>query len=129
MRLVAIAPLLLLLGCGNQQSYQLSTLPSGKQVKVLGVGKIYFSKDDPALMLKYQTDLNLEDKDALRKEVDEIWETFKADVEKAHLTTAIVSANEVPKGTLVKTGKGYRFAFKKMADGTWQSAAFEKDSK
>jgi hypothetical protein len=53
----------------------------------------------------------------------------KADVEKAHLTTAIVSANEVPKGTLVKTGKGYSFAFKKMADGTWQSAAFEKDSK
>ena len=129
MRSLAIAVLLLLVGCGNQESYRMTTLPSGKQIKVLGVGKIYFTKDEPALMLKYQTDLSLDDKITLRKEVDEIWETFKVDVEKAHLGAAIVSANEVPQGSLIKTGKGYNFAFKKMPDGTWQSGTFEKDSK
>ena len=129
MRSVAIIALLLLIGCGNQQSYQVYMLPSGKQIKVLGLGKINFSKDDPALMLKYQTDLSLDDKEALSKEVDEIWEKFKIDVENAHLAAGIVSANEVPKGTLIKIGKSYNFVFKKMPDGTWQPAIYEKDSK
>jgi len=52
--------LTILLGCGGSPPpYQERTLPSGQTVKVLGVGKMFFTKGDAALMLKYQTDLNL----------------------------------------------------------------------
>jgi len=48
-------------------------LPSGREVKVLGVTKMFFSKGDPALMLKYRTDLRLDDQEQLLKEVEEVW--------------------------------------------------------
>lgn len=48
-------------------------------------------------MLKYQTDLKTSNAAELRKEVEEIWTTFRADVERAKLTNAIVSANRLLK--------------------------------
>ena len=48
-------------------------------------------------MLKYQTDLKVTDKVALRSEVDEIWPVFKNDVEQAHLSAAIISATKFRK--------------------------------
>jgi len=97
-------------------------LPSGKKVRVIAVGRINFSNDSPALMLKYQTDLKVSDVVALRKEVDEIWTIFRKDVEQAGLTNAIISANEVPQGIIVKTAKAYNFVFTKSSDGTWHLA-------
>ena len=68
---------LMLFSCATYaEDISIVVLPSGKQVKVLGVGKIHFSEGAPALMLKYQTDLSLDDKAALAKEADEIWQTF-----------------------------------------------------
>jgi len=95
-------------------------LPSGKKVKVIAVGQINFSNDSPALMLKYRTDLKISDAAALRKEVEEIRTMFKTDVEQAKLTNAIISANEVPQGLIVKTANGFNFVYKKSADGKWQ---------
>ena len=94
-------------------------MPSGKKVKVIAVGQLNFSNDSPALMLKYQTDLRISNLPTLRKEVDEIWSVFKGDVEKAKLTTAIISANETPQGFIIKNSTGYNFVFKKVA-GTWR---------
>ncbi len=90
-------------------------------MKVLGVGKMNFTRGDPALMLKYQTDLDLSNKPELKKEVEEIWQLFRVDVEKVGLKAAIVSANEVPKGMLIKTSKSYNFVYKKNGDGSWRS--------
>jgi len=45
-------------GCGSADTgYTVHRLPSGREVKVLGVTEMFFSKGDPALMLKYRTDL------------------------------------------------------------------------
>jgi hypothetical protein len=70
-------------------------------------------------MLKYQTDLKISDLPALRKEVEEIWSVFKADVERANLTNAIISANEVPQGLIIKNANGCNFVLKKLATGTF----------
>jgi hypothetical protein len=94
-------------------------LPSGKKVKAIAVGQINFQNDSPALMLKYQTDLKISDATELRKEVEEIWTMFKADVEQVKLTNAIISANEVPHGLAVKTANVFNFVYKKSADGRW----------
>jgi hypothetical protein len=44
------------------------------------------------LMLKYQTDLEISDVAALRKEIDEIWPVFIQDVERLKLKSGIISA-------------------------------------
>lgn len=70
-------------------------------------------------MLQYQTDLKVADKAALRAEADEIWPVFKVDVERANLKNAIISANEVPQGFIIKRGNSYNFVYEKNADGVW----------
>jgi len=119
--LLALLCLSCLSGCStNGQNYKAVSLPSGKQIKVMAVQKMYFSKGAPALMLKYQTDLDFNDKAALRSEADEIWPTFRNNVEHENLSSAIIIANAVPTGTFIKTSRSYNFVYEKTADGTWR---------
>src|SRR5579871_1154425 len=74
-------------------------LPSGKLIRVLEVSRVNFNHGT-ALVLKYQTDLNISDLRSVRKEVDEVWPVFKGDVDRAKLTTAIIAATEVPQGVV-----------------------------
>jgi hypothetical protein len=121
MRILAMLIVCMTTACSVQgQPTREVKLPSGKIVNVIGVGQISFSNDSPALMLKYQTGLKITDTVALRKEVDEIWESFEAEVEQAKVRCAIVSANEIPRGVLFKTASGYNFVFTKQPDGSWR---------
>ena len=110
--------------CGGSPSpYQERTLPSGQTVKVLGVRKMFFTKGEAALMLKYQTDLNLDDQGALHREVLAIWDVFRQDVERAGLKGAIVSANERPVSHLFwSSNRSFNFVFERTEDGTWREA-------
>jgi len=116
-------PLLLLLicvACGSQtQNYKSFKLPSGKEIKVTGIGKMDFRNSDPALVMNYLTDVSIEDKQALRKEVDEIWSVFQKDVENARLNGGVIRATHVEGSGFVKSGKGYGFVFVKRDDGKW----------
>ena len=116
------AMVLVLTGCGSSDSgYTVHRLPSGREVKVLGVSKMFFSKGDPALMLKYRTDLRLEDQEQLRKEVEEVWQAFRVDVEQAGLKAAIISVHEPPTRVLiVSTNKSFNFVIQKSAAGNWE---------
>lgn len=88
---------------------------------MLGITKMFFTKGDPALMLKYRTDPKLENHDRLRKEVEEVRQVFRVDVERAGLKAAITSVEETPKRMLiVSTSKGYNFLVKKSDAGTWE---------
>jgi hypothetical protein len=128
---LAIFSMLLAFGCsrGTQNNAGSSSPPpgstvmklkSGKEVIVLSVGRVSFPNDPPALMLKYQTDIKISNKELLRTEVEEIWEQFQLDVEKEGLTQAIVSANEPPTGGLIQHNRTYNFVYKKMPTGKWQ---------
>ena len=61
----------------------------------------------------------IDDKVALRKEVDEIWSVFQKDVENANLKAGIIRATHVEGSGFVKSGKGYGFVFVKRDDGKW----------
>ncbi|TMB17094.1 MAG: hypothetical protein E6J59_17465 [Deltaproteobacteria bacterium] len=88
---------------------------------MLGVGKMFFTKGDAALILKYQTDLNLDDQAALHREVLAIWDVFRQDVERAGLKGAIVSANERPLSHLFWSSNiSFNFVFNRVEDGTWR---------
>ena len=112
--------------CTTEQPSRPFTLPSGRVVKVLAMGSINFSQGPPALMLKYETDLKLSDKDALRKEADEIFTVLRVDAENGHFSGAIVSANERPTGFILKKSRGYNFVYQKRADGVWHCLEDEK---
>ena len=106
--------------CGsNAQNYKPYKLPSGKEIKVTGVGKMDFANSDRALVMNYQTDISIDDKEVLRKEVDEIWTVFQKDVENAKLKAGVIRATHVEGTGFVKSGKGYGFVFVKRDDGKW----------
>ena len=108
---------------GSPPPYQERTLPSGQTVKVLGVGKMFFTKGDAALMLKYQTDLNTDDQAGLHREVLAIWDLFRQDVERAGLKAGIVSANERPVSHLFwSRNRSFNFVFERTEDGRWREA-------
>ena len=74
---------MLLCCCATAPTYRTVSLPDGKAIKVIGVMPIHFSSGETSLMLKYQTDLKVDDTIALRKEADDIWSSFQRDAEKA----------------------------------------------
>ena len=120
--------ILLLAGCSGEPNYSLHELPSGKKIKIQGMGIIHFTKDDPGLMLKYLTDIPIDNMDALRAEANEIWPIFKVDVEKANLTIGILSAQgpaEKVFGSIITTNRSYKFVWKQRQDGSWESVSKE----
>ena len=71
-------------------------------------------------MLKYMTDVKIDDRAALRKEADEIWVDFRPEAEKANVSSVILSANSVPSGGIIQTGQAYNFVFQKDPSGVWK---------
>ena len=114
-------------GCGRQtQNFKLFKLPSGKEIKVTRMGKMDFPNNNPALVMNYLTDISVDDKVALRKEVDEIWSAFQKDVENANLQAGVIRATHAEGGGFVKSGKSYGFVFLKRDDGKWHCTDDDK---
>jgi len=129
---LAIASILLVtfIGYGSKtQNAKLFKLPSGKEIKISGMNRMDFPNSDPALVLNYQTDIPIDDKTALRKEIDEIWDVFQKDVEGAHLKAGVIRATHIEGTGVVKSGKGYGFVFVKRDDGKWHCLEDDKETK
>ena len=122
LKMLSLLVVMAMTGCtvGSGPTYQVRQLSSGKSLRVLGVGQMNFPDSGPALVLQYQSDVDFDNKAGLRKEADEIWADFKADVEKSNVGSAVLSANAPPKGTIVQQGQGFNFVFMKQSDGTWK---------
>ena len=121
MRRILVSLLLVVLcACASEPNYQIKTLANGGQVKVIGITKMYSTNGvNKWLILDYQTKVSISDVDALKKEADQIWPYFKNDVEQAGMDEALIRANSIPTGTIIKESKSYGLAYKKAADGTW----------
>lgn len=124
---LAQAPLglLLLTACASGPApprYRVHTLSSGEQVKVLGVSRMTFPQSGPALMLKYQTDLDVTDTATLHAEAQRIWADFRAEAEKAGVQGAILSATSTPSSGIVSHSRGYNFVYVRHSDGSWHEA-------
>lgn len=103
----------------DPHEFELTKLPSGREVRITSVLRMNFPQAGDALVLHYETDIPIEDKVALRKEVDDVWEYLKDDVERENLKAGIIRATKV-EGLFFKSGKGHGFVFVKQGDGTWQ---------
>src|SRR4051794_15269443 len=93
---VALSILVTCIACTSRaQNYRPVKLPSGKEIKVTGMVKMNFPNSDPALVLNYLTDISIDDRVALRKEIDEVWSSFRVDVENANLKAGVIRATHV----------------------------------
>jgi hypothetical protein len=129
LRIASVGVLLFILcGCSvnTKPDSQLYKLPSGKQVKITGMSKMDFPNSGSALVMNYQTDIPIDDRVALRKEVDEIWGVFQRDVEAANFKGGVIRATHLEGSGLVRNGKGYGFVFVKREDGTWHCLEDDK---
>jgi len=94
-------------------------LPTGRMAKILSISKIEYSKGVMALMVRYQTTLSVDERNALSQEVDEVWKLAQKDVEHYGYSEAIISSNEIPKGIFITTNHVLNFIYEKGSDGKW----------
>jgi hypothetical protein len=74
----------------------------------------------PALQLQYITSASIDDSLALRREADEVWSAFVAEVEERGFSAAILTATVVTGQTADTTHFAtYGFIAKKGSTGTW----------
>ena len=96
------------------------TLPSGRQIKALSAGPVFGAGGKRlGVIFRYETELKVSDKTALRKEVDEIFSVIRQDAEREKETSLTVSAIEKSSGTFIKSTHGYNFVFERAPDGSW----------
>ena len=103
-----------------------TTLPSGKQIKIVTIVPMHFANGSDALVLNCETEVSIDDKTALRKEADEIWAKFRNNVEDAKMTNAVIRITHPEGSGLITQSKGYGFMFEKRADGQWHCLQDEK---
>jgi hypothetical protein len=113
-------------GCSRSHSTSY-TLPSGKQIKITSMVPMHFPNGEDALVLNYETDISIDDKLDLRKEVDQVWGSFKKNVESANMTNGIIRVVHQEGNGFLTHGKGYGFLFVKRADGEWHCLQDEKN--
>ena len=66
-------------GCGPAVSeYTVVKSPSGVTIKLERKRQVVLDDSRVALVLQYRTDLSIDDSDALRAEVEEVWRTFQS---------------------------------------------------
>ena len=123
---VAFSILVTCIACASQaQNFKPFKLPSGKEIKITGMVKMNFPNSDPALVLNYLTDIPIENRVELRKEIDEVWSVFRVDVEKAKLNAGVIRVTHMEGSGFVKSGKGYGYVFVKRDDG-WHCTEDDK---
>ena len=95
-------------------------LPSGNEIMIKSISKVHFSEDEPALVLKYETNHEISDKAALQNEAKEIWIEFRKNVEASGLNNAVIQASKITKKFfIISTSKQYGTVYKKDNNGSW----------
>lgn len=118
---LALALLLPSCSAPGAPAYRIVDLPSGEQVKVIGIAPLSLRDSGTALVLRYQTDVSIDDTRALRAEAARIWVGFQKEADKANVTSAVISANAAPSGGLIRHTQGYHVAYIKDSTGSWSS--------
>jgi len=120
----AIALAAVLGACHEVDQTNTWDLPSGKQVTIIGVNKLYYSAaSDWALVVNYESSVPVDQSDVLRREVDDVWAVFKNKVERAQVKYAIVSPNAPASSDAVTSRRSVSYIFTRDASGHWSSSA------
>ncbi|HET8901505.1 MAG TPA: hypothetical protein VFM84_06165 [Holophagaceae bacterium] len=117
-RTLAILALPPLLACGGGAVTK--TLPSGHAFRILRGGQVQFADGSKAAMIVFESERRPDDQKGIEADAAELWDAYRADIEKTGVSTAIIQANQ-PKHVLLlqKGGVITGFTWEKQADGSW----------
>ena len=117
--ILATSALVTCLACGSSGAV-MKTLPSGHVFRILRGGQVRFSDGSKAAMIVFESERRPDDAKGIQADAAELWDAYRADIERTGATTAIIQANQ-PKHILLlqKGGVITGFTWEKQADGSW----------
>ena len=110
-------------GCSSSDRYTIQKLPNGKEIKIISIGKIFSTKEreGTSLFLRYESDYDIDDKAAIKNEVETIWPVFKVNVENEKIHSAIIQASNTGKKYFIfPSVRNYGFIYRKNEEGQWE---------
>jgi hypothetical protein len=115
---------LLVSGCRDTTpKFELRSLPSGRVIKMIGIEMHTYSEDTPVLVLKYQSDLLPGNERLIDREIDEVWDSFRIETERAKLNDAAIEVFTRPEGSwFASKSTSYTYWFKRLPNGEWGHA-------
>ena len=112
----------LLISCGpSVPEYQLVTSESGREVKLEGLSRIERLDGAEAMYVVYRSQVDLADLPALHAEVDDVWQTFRPQVEEQGLHLAVIRASQWEKPGWQRHGRAVQFIVELLPDGKWRA--------
>ena len=99
--------------------YRIVTARSGKQLKIEAVAQIARADGEAAMLLAHHTDVALTNLSALHREVHDVWQTFRPQVEQRGLRVAVIRASRWEKPGWERRGRAVQFIVERGPDGAW----------
>jgi len=123
-RLPKIAPIALVLavlcGCGPAvPGYRIAELPSGRTLRVLDLSEAEFEGGAAGLRLAYETDLAIDDRKALYREVEAIWDEFRLTEFVAGKSVVVITPTTPEHGGWAPTRKAVEYTLRIGPEGSW----------
>lgn len=120
-RISSIATLVVMLcSCGPAISeHRLIELPSGRTLRVLSIRDVPLDGDRAALRLAYETDLALDDRLALFREVEAIWDEFRSTEAAAGKAVAVIEATTPEARGWSRERKAVKYTLRLGPEGRW----------
>jgi hypothetical protein len=100
--------------------YRLVQLPSGQTLKILSLADLPFESGAPGLELAYETQLALDDRGALYREVEAIWDEFRLTEPAVERSTVVIKATTPEASGWSRERTAIAYMLRLSPDGTWQ---------
>ena len=101
-------------GCGPAlPEYRLVPAAGGGAIKLEQREEIRLPDGSRALRLQYRSDLDLDDTERLRAEVEEVWRTFRSEADALGIGTVLIEARTLRGDRWSRIGHAQRFAYQK----------------
>ena len=111
---------MVLIACGPAvPEYRLVTAQSGRQLKIEDISEVARPGGEMAMVLAYRSDVDLTDLSALHVEVDDVWQTFRPQVERSGFRVAVIRASQWEKPGWERRGRAVQFVVERGRDGAW----------
>ena len=96
-------------------------LASGRSIRLLALSQTG-SESQPAVLLRYETTLPLENVAAVRSEAGEVWEKLAPQIDAEGATAAVLQPTGSVSGWVFPFASSRKFAWKKNEGGKWTAA-------
>ncbi len=107
--------------CGPAiRDYRLVQLPSGRTLKVLSLADLPFESGTAGLELAYETELALDDRGALYREVEAIWDEFRLTEPAAEKSAVVIKATTPEASGWSRERTAIAYMLRLSSDGNWQ---------